>query len=102
MGEAFLLGNAVISCSVSGILGRKMDICLATLTWMVIFHYLKCDLHMNTKSLVYILKYNIRKVKVFVAQSCSTLYDPMDCSLPGSSVYRILLARTLEWVAIPS
>ena len=35
-----------------------------------------------------------------VAQSCPTLCDPMDCSLPGSSVYVILQARILEWVAI--
>ena len=34
-------------------------------------------------------------------QSCSTLYDPMDCSLPGSSVHGILWARILEWVVIP-
>ena len=35
-----------------------------------------------------------------VAQSCWTLWDPMDCSLPGSSVHGILQARILEWVAI--
>ena len=35
-----------------------------------------------------------------VAQSCPTLCDPMDCSLPGSSVPGILQARVLEWVAI--
>ena len=35
-----------------------------------------------------------------VAQSCPTLSDPMDCSLPGSSVYGIFQARVLEWVAI--
>ena len=35
-----------------------------------------------------------------VTQSCLTLCDPMDCSLPGSSVYGILQARVLEWVAI--
>ena len=35
-----------------------------------------------------------------VAQSCPTLCDPMDCSLPGSSVRGILQARILEWVAI--
>ena len=35
-----------------------------------------------------------------VAQSCSTLRDPMDCSLPGSSVRGIFQARVLEWVAI--
>ena len=35
-------------------------------------------------------------------QSCLTLCDPMDCSLPGSTVHRILQARILEWVAVPS
>ena len=35
-----------------------------------------------------------------VAQSCLTLCDPMDCSLPGFSVHRIFQARVLEWVAI--
>ena len=35
-----------------------------------------------------------------VAQSCQTLHDPMDCSLPGSSVRGIFQARVLEWVAI--
>ena len=35
-----------------------------------------------------------------VAQSCPTLCDPMDCSLPGSSVHGIFQARVLEWVAM--
>ena len=35
-----------------------------------------------------------------VAQSCPTLRDPMDCSLPGSSVHGIFQARALEWGAI--
>ena len=35
-----------------------------------------------------------------VAQSYPTLSDPMDCSLPGSSVHEILQARVLEWGAI--
>ena len=35
-----------------------------------------------------------------VVQSCPTLRDPMDCSLPGSSVHGIFQARILEWVAI--
>ena len=34
-----------------------------------------------------------------VSQSCPTLRDPMDCSLPGSS-HGIFQARVLEWVAI--
>ena len=43
-----------------------------------------------------------RKVKSEseVAQSCPTLRDPMDCSLPGSSVHGIFQARVLEWGAI--
>ena len=45
-----------------------------------------------------------RKVKSEseVAQSCLTLSDPMDCSLPGSSIHGIFQARVLEWVAIAS
>jgi len=34
-----------------------------------------------------------------VVQSCPTLHDPMDCSLPGSSVHGIFQARVLEWGA---
>ena len=34
-----------------------------------------------------------------VAQSCPILSDPMDCSLPGSSIHGIFQARVLEWVA---
>ena len=41
------------------------------------------------------------KVKVLFAQSCLTLCDPMDCSLPGSSVHGILQTRILQWAAIP-
>ena len=35
-----------------------------------------------------------------VTQSCLTLCDPMDCSLPGSSIHGIFQARVLKWVAI--
>ena len=37
-----------------------------------------------------------------VAQSCPPLRDPMDCSLPGSSIHVIFQARVLEWVPLPS
>ena len=40
------------------------------------------------------------KVKSEVTQSCPTPSDPMDCSLPGSSIHGICQARVLEWVAI--
>ena len=39
-------------------------------------------------------------MKVSVAQSCLTLWDPMDCNSPGSSVHGISQARILEWIAI--
>ena len=41
-------------------------------------------------------------VLYLVAQSCPTLWDPMDSSPPGSSVHGILQARILDWVAMPS
>ena len=41
-------------------------------------------------------------VHVKSLQSCPTLCNPMDCSLPGFSVQGILQARILEWVAMPS
>ena len=37
-----------------------------------------------------------------VAQSCPTPSNPMDCSLPGSSIHGIFQARVLEWVPLPS
>ena len=36
-----------------------------------------------------------------VTESCPILCDPIDCSLPGSSVHRIFHAIVLEWIAIP-
>ena len=44
------------------------------------------------------IKYSVHLSSV--AQSCLTVCDPMDCSLPVSSVHGILQARILEWVAI--
>ena len=41
------------------------------------------------------------KVKMLVAQSCPTLCDPMDNSLPGSFLHGISQARIVEWVSIP-
>ena len=56
-----------------------------------------CD-HLLKEEEAYIYIY----MKVLVDQSCPTLFDPMDYSLPGSSVHGILQARRiLEWVAIP-
>ena len=51
----------------------------------------------------FIFMYGVRKCSAAAAkllQSCLTLNDPMDCSLPASSVHGIFQARVLEWVAI--
>ena len=40
------------------------------------------------------------RVKVLITQSCPTLCNPVDYSLPGSSVHVILQARILDWVVI--
>ena len=42
----------------------------------------------------------LRRERSEVVRSCQTLCDPMNCSLPGSSVHGIYQARILEWVAI--
>ena len=51
-----------------------------------------------------VINERLSKVKRYsvCAQLCPTLFDLMDCSPPGSSVYEISQARILEWVAIPS
>ena len=48
------------------------------------------------------LSHHLSPFKLYglVTQLCPTLFDPMDYSLPGSSVHGILQARILEWVAI--
>ena len=43
---------------------------------------------------------NSSKSESEFAQSSPTLRDPMDCSLPGSSIHGVLQARVLEWAAI--
>ena len=47
-----------------------------------------------------LLLLRIKVVKVLVARSCPALCDPMDCSLPDSSVPEILQGRMPQWVAI--
>ena len=51
-------------------------------------------------TLVLALAWEKWKLKVLVTQLHLTLFGPMDCSLPGSSVHGILQVRMLEWVAI--
>ena len=56
-------------------------------------HFLIPSFHLNRMEVLAMLVH---------AQSCLTLCNPMDCSLPDSSVYGILQARTQEWAAISS
>ena len=56
----------------------------------------------HSSSLPYRANHWKQKVKVLVAQSFPILCDPMDCSLPGSSVHGISQTRMLEWIAMPS
>jgi len=56
------------------------------------------NIYIYTKAYLY-MNIHVMKVKVLVAP---TLGDPLDCSLPGSSVHGTLQARILEWVAISS
>ena len=52
------------------------------------------------KSLLFLLGILGTSCCCSVTKSCPTLFDPMDCSPPGSSVHGILQARILQWVAI--
>ena len=45
--------------------------------------------------------YTVAYVHTQLLQLCLTLWNPVDCSLPGSCIYGILQARILEWAAIP-
>ena len=58
------------------------------------------DLFSNVYQLFLTNLFNMSESESEVAQSCPTLCDPMDCSLPGSSLHGILQARVLECVAI--
>ena len=66
------------------------------------FSFIQCSISMNKKIISdFFPRVPWSEVKWSeVSQSCPTFCDPMDCSLPGSSVYGIFQARVLEWVAI--
>ena len=68
-------------------------------------YILRCLISIFPRTFYFRLKYNFFPHWWMGAKSlhsCMTLCDPMDCSLPGSSVHRILQERILEWVAMPS
>ena len=64
------------------------------------FHFYHC--HTQPKHLFLTIYVCISSDGCPVTQrACLTLYDPIDCSPPTSSVHGILQARTLEWVSVP-
>jgi len=61
---------------------------------------LMVDLFSHLVRNFFVVNLSLVKVKSEVTQSCPTFCDPMDCSLPCSSVHGIFPARVLEWVVI--
>ena len=69
-----------------------------------VFSWLETPIHITEGGVFYSQSTDF-KVVCMHAKSLQlrlTLCDPMDCSLPGSSVHGILQVRILEWVAMPS
>ena len=84
----------------TGILSQRHSVLpLASLSDLLLAQWILSNLLLwdDWKSSTYFSTWNSF---VRVAQSSPTLCDPMDCSLPGSSVHGILQTRILEWVAI--
>ena len=59
----------------------------------------ECQLRSLTNYFSDLLHDRLNEMLCLRAQSCLTLCDPMDCSLPGSSIHGIFQALVLEWVA---
>ena len=69
-------------------------------------HYVKntkiCCSARNARKQLYMIGYSLSRIRAKLLESCPALCDPMDCSLPGSSIHGILQSRILEYVAMPS
>ena len=65
---------------------------------IVCFYSMFICVHVHVQLLIHL--HLCRNRNRNVAQSCPTLWGPMDCSLPGSSVHGIFQAIVLEWIAV--
>ena len=77
---------------------------IPSLLWLLRNSCFPQDLHWThfpTKFSMEKSEWSEKSSSVCVSQSCLTLYDPMDYSLPGSSIHGTLQARILEWLTIP-
>ena len=89
------------------LISYKIDFEIKTVKWDNEGHYIMIKYHKNEKKFIKIKEdktiiniYTSNIVTSEVIQSCPTLWDPMDCTLPCSSVHGIFQARVPEWVAI--
>ena len=89
--EVYLFHNVLL---VSSVKQSDSVICVCVCVYTYIGLYVEKNMRKNIYVCVYM------KMKVLVIQSCPTLCDSMDCSLPVSSVLGIFQARIMEWVAI--
>ena len=103
--------NMANTCWVTGILflcylanfGQATQPVAKIILWLKFKAMLKSKA--GQEPMKFVLEVEEGKLKLYaieseVARLCPTLCDPMDCSLPGSSVHRIFQARVLDWVAI--
>ena len=91
---------------------HKSNLLLFLYCWIIIFQRIICISNniVIIKSVIKLFVFRIIFLRPVprsicccccsVTELCPTLYHPMDCSMPGSSVCGILQARILEWVAI--
>ena len=91
---AFALLHFVFQGEICLLLQVSLDTCILTYLLNFAFSFV---IHIL---IVTFNPYNAKVYQVSSVQSCPTLCDPKDCSLPGSSVHGISQARILEWVAI--
>ena len=80
----------------------KENVCFVifSIQYFIVFHSI-CQDSTGKPNHKVILINNRVYTCLLVAKSRLTLCGSMDCSLPGSSVHRILQARILEWIAVP-
>ena len=79
-----------------------MHACICIYTCIHIYVYTCIHIYIYAYIHIYVYIYIYVCVHATSLQLCPTLCNPVDCSLPGSSVHGIRQARKVEWVAMPS